>query len=64
MYCRSRCAQAGSSGNSSTIARIIGTPSVCAVRAAAYRYGMRLSFSRVNRRSTSTASSSKSHGTR
>ena len=64
MYCRSSVVHAGSSGNSRTIARIIGMPSSAACRAAWKRYGISRAFSRVNFRVTSTASSSNSHGTR
>ena len=44
--------------------RSIGVPSVCASSAMRPRYGIRDSFSRVNRRVISTASSSNAHGTR
>ena len=64
MYCRSRCVHAGSSGNSSAIARIIGVPSVAACSAAWCRYGINRALSFAKTRSTSTDSSSNSHGTR
>ncbi len=65
MYWVSRYAIAGSSGNSRTIGRSIGVPAAGHLAGAgAARYGISDSFSRVNRRVTSTASSSNAHGTR
>ena len=47
-----------------SIGRAIGVPASYASRASPARYGMSESLSRVNRRVTSTASSSNAHGTR
>jgi len=44
--------------------RSTAVPVAAASRPAAYRYGIKASLSLVNVRVTSTASSSKSHGTR
>ena len=64
MYCRSRWPTAGSSGNSSCIGRMIGTPDAAASTPAWYRYGISRILRWVKVRVTSTASSSKIHGTR
>lgn len=57
-YWVSTVAAPGSSGNSSTIGRIAGSPSVCASRPTADRYGISESLSSVNRWVTVTDSSS------